>query len=112
MRSQLHIPHTKMVPQRETGEHYSRWPDVCCLKQNYQKICGHMPFNQQLALETDVITRGDFYGDSGGRSPPVKISAHVGGLSPPKTLALTWLFRVYWPCFQSAMINYALLYGY
>ena len=51
-------------------------------------------------------------GAQGGEAPLVKIFAHVGGLSPPKTLALAWLFRVYWPCFQSAMINCALLYGY
>ena len=36
----------------------------------------------------------------------------LGSWAPPKTLALAWLFRVYWLCFQSAMINYALLYGY
>ena len=54
-----------------------------------------------------VIFRGP-----GGGASLVKISAHSGGLSPPKTFALTWLFRVYWPCFQSAMINCALLCSY
>ena len=49
---------------------------------------------------------------SGGQSPLVKISAYFEGLSPPKTLALAWLFRVYWPCSQSAMINCVLFYGY
>ena len=47
-----------------------------------------------------------------GLSPLVKIFSNFGGLSPPKTIAMAWLCRVYWPCFQSAMINCALLYGY
>ena len=59
-------------------------------------------------LAAVVISRGA----QGGGAPLVKISAHVGGSAPPKTLALAWLFRVYWHCFQSAMINCALLYGY
>ena len=53
--SQSHIPHTKIVPRRETGELYLRWTDVCCLKQNYRKICRHMPLCQQLTLGTDAI---------------------------------------------------------
>ena len=35
----------------------------------------------------------------------------LGGFAPLKAPALAWLFRVYWPCFQIAMINCALLYG-
>ena len=64
--------------------------------------------NILTASYSGVISRGA----QGGGAPLVKISAHAGGLSPPKTLALAWLFRVYWPCVQSAMINCALLYGY
>ena len=52
-----------------------------------------------------MISRG-----AQGWSPLVKISVHFGGLRPPKTLALALLFRVYWPCFQSAMINCGLLF--
>ena len=52
-----------------------------------------------------VISRG-----LKGWNPLVEISAHFGGLSPLKLMH--WLFRVYWPCFQSAMMNCALLYGY
>ena len=55
-----------------------------------------------------VISRGD----QGGGAPLLKFLLMLGGLSPPKTLPLAWLFRVYWPCFLSAMINCALLYGY
>ena len=51
-------------------------------------------------------------GAQGGGALLIKISAHFGGAQPPKTFALAWLFRVYWPCLQSAMINCALLYGY
>jgi len=35
-----------------------------------------------------VRARGDFYGSSGGGASLVKISAHFGGLSHPKPLAL------------------------
>ena len=55
-----------------------------------------------------VICRGA----QGGGAPLVNISAHFGGLSPTKILALAKLFIAYWPCFQSVMINCALLYDY
>ena len=61
-----------------------------------------------IVSEAGVMCRGD----RGDGAPLVKISAHFGGLSPPKTLALAWLFRVYWSYFQSAIIKCALLYGY
>ena len=61
-----------------------------------------------VALKSRVISRGA----KGDRAPLVKSSAYFGGLSPPNILALAWLSRVYWSCFQSAMINCALLYGY
>ena len=52
--------------------------------------------------KTVVISRG-----LKGWNPLVEISAQ-----PPKAHALAWLFRVYWSCFQNAMMNCALLYGY
>ena len=60
-------------------------------------------------VEPGVISRG---GVRGAEPPLLQFLLMLGGLSPPKILALAWLFRVYWPCFQSAMINCALLYGY
>ena len=51
-------------------------------------------------------------GAQGGGAPLLKFLLTFEGAQPPKTLALAWLFRFYWPCFQSAMINCALLYGY
>ena len=68
---------------------------------SYGTSLGHFPRHQEW-----------FLGGLRGRSPLVKISAHFGGFSPPKTPSLAWLFRIYWPCFQSSMINCALLYGY
>ena len=64
--------------------------------------------NMIVEVYPGVISRGA----QGGGAPLLKLLLMLGGLSPPKTLALAWLFRVYWPCFQSAMINCALLYGY
>ena len=58
-------------------------------------------------LQSVVISRGP----QGAEAPLLKFLLILGA-QPPKTLALAWLFRIHWPCFQSVMINCALLYGY
>ena len=67
-----------------------------------------MTIQTNSTLHPGVISREGLEGGA----PLVKISVHLEGLSPPKILALAKLFRVCWPCFQSAMINCGLLCGY
>jgi len=78
---------------------------IDALKQSWLQLKESFQSDDVLA---GVISRGA----QGGGAPLFKLSAHFGGLSPLKTLALAWLFRAYCPCFQSDLINCALLYGY
>ena len=59
-----------------------------------------------------INKQGLFLGVLGGGAPLLTFLLILGRPSPPKTLELTWLFWVYWSCFQSAMINCALLHRY
>ena len=53
-----------------------------------------------MGEDAGVISRG-----AQGAEPPLLKFLLILGDQPPKPLALSWLFRVYWPCFQSAMID-------
>ena len=63
-------------------------------------------------VKGNTIASGGVSGDFYGVQPPLLKFLFIWGAQPTEILALAWLFRVYWSCFQSAMINCGLLYCY